>query len=190
MGPGGTSRVLVTRNGDDQSMHCILLQHCVSPVASLWVSLRIPLPGGSLWREVVPGDSEESSIECTLLYHSGSPVVSLGSPPRLLPLGPPYGVRYWWYLGEAVKIILLSPQTLYHASIGYDTFVCCHCRFYSHLCITNWMWMLRPGNRCWYIRHPQHLVACWGEVFLAEGRLQTHPGTLVFCVWNNQNTFI
>ena len=40
---------------------------------------------------------------------------SLGAPWWLLTLGPPYGVRYWWYLGEAVKIILLSLQTLYHA---------------------------------------------------------------------------
>ena len=38
-----------------------------------------------------------------------------GNPLWLLPFGPPYGVRYWWYLGEAVKIILLSLQTLYHA---------------------------------------------------------------------------
>ena len=52
--------------------------------------------------------------ECNLLHHYVSPVVSLGSPSRLLPLGPPHGVRYWWYLGEAVKIIFLYLQTLYH----------------------------------------------------------------------------
>ena len=50
--------------------------------------------------------------ECNLLHHYVSPVVSLGSPLRLLPLGPPHGVRYWWYLGEAVKIIFLYLQTL------------------------------------------------------------------------------
>ena len=70
--------------------------------------------GGSLWSEVAPGGQWWIHSECNLLHHYVSPVVSLGSPSRLLPLGPPHGVRYWWYLGEAVKIIFLYLQTLYH----------------------------------------------------------------------------
>ena len=114
-------RFSVTRTGHSVIIHMIMrITEAPLPlsVPVLVESLQFCWPmgpegtGGSLWSEVAPGGQWWIHSECNLLHHYVSPVVSLGSPSRLLPLGPPHGVRYWWYLGEAVKIIFLYLQTL------------------------------------------------------------------------------
>jgi len=53
---------------------------CSPSGSTLWLLPLGPPTGGSLWKEVAPGDRGELLFECTLLYHSDSPILSMGAP--------------------------------------------------------------------------------------------------------------